>query len=163
MSRMRIGFSMVMLAMFILTASLAAAQYREPPPPPPGAPYERAPNPVGYVTIKITEVGLGVGITWGEGFLRYMGRSYKFKCKGLNAVAVGVTTIRARGEVYNLRNVDDFAGNYGGVTEGAALVKGPAGLVLKNTNGVVMNLKASQTGVELKLGDQGLDVTPQWR
>ena len=82
--------------------------------------------------------------------------------KGLNAIAVGITAIEARGEVYNLQDLDDFAGKYVGTGEGAALVKGSAGLVVKNFKGVVLNLKASQTGLELKLANEGLSITPAW-
>ena len=118
--------------------------------------------PSGRVTIKITEVGLGVGVTWGEGTLRFKGKKYKFKVRGLNAIAVGITAIEARGEVYNLQELDDFAGKYVGTGEGAALVKGSAGLVVKNYRGVVLNLKASQTGLNLKLANEGLSITPAW-
>jgi len=120
------------------------------------------PAPMGKVSIKITEVGLGLGVTWGKGTLQYKGKEYKFKVRGLNAVALGISSIEARGEVYNLRQVDDFAGTYIGVGKGAALVKGPAGLVVKNSSGVVLNLQASQTGLELKLANEGLSISPQW-
>ena len=118
--------------------------------------------PSGRVTIKITEVGLGVGVTWGEGTLTFKGKKYKFKVKGLNAIAVGLSSIEAKGEVYNLQKLDDFAGRYVGMGEGAALVKGSAGLTVKNYKGVVLNLKASQTGLELKLANEGLSITPAW-
>lgn len=120
------------------------------------------PTPVGQVRIKITEVGLGLGVTWGKGTLSYKGKEYKFKVRGLNAVALGVSAIEAKGEVYNLRKLDDFAGKYVGMGEGAALVKGRAGLVVKNFSGVVLNLKSSQTGLALKLANEGLSITPEW-
>ncbi|MHB8067194.1 MAG: hypothetical protein ACYDIC_04740 [Desulfobaccales bacterium] len=37
-----------------------------------------------------------------------------------------------------------------------------AGLVVKNFSGVVLNLRSSQTGLELKLANEGLSITPAW-
>lgn len=152
MSPRRRLLALILAALMVLASAPVMAEKRE----------REAREPVGRVTIKITEVGLGVGVTWGEGTLRYHGKKYKFKVKGLNAIAVGITAIEARGEVYNLHDIDDFAGKYVGTGEGAALIKGSAGLVVKNFKGVVLNLKASQTGLELKLANEGLSITPAW-
>jgi hypothetical protein len=43
---------------------------------------------------------------------------------------------------------------------GATLIKGSAGLVLKNSSGVVLNLKSEQKGAALSLGNQGLSISP---
>jgi hypothetical protein len=150
--RMLLGLIMVALVLGVSGSAWAAKEKKD----------KEAGEPSGRVTIKITEVGLGVGVTWGEGTLTFKGKKYKFKVKGLNAIAVGVSSIEARGEVYNLQKLDDFAGKYVGTGAGAALVKGSAGLVVKNYAGVVLNLKASQTGLELKLANEGLSITPAW-
>ena len=119
-------------------------------------------SPAGEVTIKTTRVAAGIGFTWGDGTLKFQGKGYKFKVKGLNMISLGVTTNSAKGEVYNLENLSDFPGRYYAVEGGATLIKGSSGLVLKNSKGVVLNLKAEQKGVDLKLGDEGLSITPAW-
>jgi hypothetical protein len=81
---------------------------------------------------------------------------------GLNLIALGVTSINAKGDVYNLKNLDDFRGKYFGVAADATLIKGSAGLVLKNTKGVVLNLTSEQKGAALKLGNEGLSISPAW-
>ena len=119
-------------------------------------------RPSGTVMIHMTRVALGVGITKGEGYLRYKGDSYRFKVNGLNAVGVGITTLNATGEVYDLHSLDDFPGKYFGAEAGGTFIEGSKGLVVKNNKGVVLNLKAEKTGLALNLGDQGLSITPDW-
>jgi hypothetical protein len=125
--------------------------------------YHHKPRHVGEVTIKTKRVSVGIGFTWGEGTLRFRGKDYNFKVNGLNMIGLGFATMIARGEVYNLESLADFPGKYYGVEGGATLVEGSAGLVIKNSQGVVMNLKAEQKGVDLRLGDQGLSITPAWQ
>jgi hypothetical protein len=119
-------------------------------------------TPSAEVTIKVTQAAVGLGLTWGEGTLHFKGKDYKFKVSGLNLIALGVTSINAKGDVYNLQKLSDFPGKYFGVEAGATLIKGSAGLVLKNTSGVVLNLKSEQKGAELKLGNEGLSISQAW-
>ena len=105
---------------------------------------------------------MGLGVSWGDGTLHFKGKDYKFKVKGLNLIGLGVTSINAKGDVYNLQKLDDFPGTYYGVEAGATVIKGSAGMVLKNSTGVVLNLKSEQTGAGFKLGDQGLSISPAW-
>jgi len=117
------------------------------------------PYPIGEVTIESQQIAAGVGITWGDGTLKFKGKEYKFTVRGLDAGAVGITKISAKGDVYNMNNVADFAGNYAAAQAGVAVIKGPIGLLMRNQKGVVINLKATQTGVQLSLGGQGLAIT----
>jgi hypothetical protein len=120
-------------------------------------------GPTGEVTIKTTQLAAGIGFTWGDGTLKFRGKGYKFKVKGLDMIGLGVTTTSAKGDVYNLAKLSDFPGTYFAVEGGATLIKGSSSLVLKNSRGVVLNLKAEQKGVDLKLGDEGLSITPAWK
>lgn len=119
-------------------------------------------NPTGAVNIKVTQAAMGLGVSWGDGTLHFKGKDYKFKVKGLNMIGLGVTSINAQGDVYNLQKLDDFPGTYYGVQAGATVIKGSAGLVLKNSSGVVLNLKSEQTGAALQLGNEGLSISPAW-
>ncbi len=114
------------------------------------------------VMIHLTRVAIGVGFTKGEGYLRYKGDDFKFQVTGLSAMGLGVTTLNATGEVYNLLNLDDFPGTYFGFEGGGTFIEGSKGLVLKNNKGVVLNLKAEQQGMDLKLGNEGLKISPAW-
>ncbi|MBI4643759.1 MAG: hypothetical protein HY790_00320 [Deltaproteobacteria bacterium] len=116
------------------------------------------PYPIGEVTIESKQIAAGVGITWGDGTLKYKGKEYKFTVRGLDAGAVGISRISAKGDVYNMQKVEDFAGNFVSAQAGVAVIKGPVGLLMRNAKGVVINLKATQTGVQLSLGAQGLSI-----
>ena len=116
------------------------------------------PYPIGEVTIETKQIAAGVGITWGDGTLKYRGKEYKFTVRGLDAGAAGITKISAKGDVYNMEKVEDFAGNFVSAQAGVAVIKGPIGLLMRNAKGVVINLKATQTGIQLSLGAQGLSI-----
>jgi hypothetical protein len=117
------------------------------------------PYPIGEVTIESKQIAAGVGITWGDGTLKFKGKEYKFTVRGLDAGALGFSKVSAKGDVYNMEKVEDFAGNYAVAQAGATLYKGGTGLLMRNAKGVVINMKALQTGVQLTLGTQGLAVT----
>jgi len=119
--------------------------------------------PTGKISFKVTQAAVGLGYTWGDGTLNFKGKDYKFKVSGLNLIGLGVASISAIGEVYNLTKLKDFPGKYFGVEAGATFIKGSAGLLVKNSSGVVLNLKTQQKGVELKLGNQGLSISPDWK
>jgi len=117
------------------------------------------PYPLGEVTIESKQIAAGVGITWGDGTLKFKGKEYHFTVRGLDAGAVGISKISAKGDVYNLEKVEDFAGNYAVAQAGATVYKGGTGLLMRNTKGVVINMKAAQKGVQLSLGAQGLSIS----
>ena len=117
--------------------------------------------PVGTISIDMTSVAVGVGFSSGSGVLRYNGQRYLFKIDGLSVGGVGIASISAVGNVYHMRNVSQFAGNYAAAGAGIALAGGRAGLTMQNQNGVVINLYAVQQGVELNIGPQGFNITMQ--
>jgi hypothetical protein len=119
-------------------------------------------TPNATVTINVKQVAAGLGVTWGDGNLNFKGTDYKFKVSGLNLIAVGVASVNAKGDVYNLQNLSHFPGKYFGVEADATLIKGSAGLVLKNTKGVVLDLKSEKKGADLRLGNEGLSISPAW-
>jgi len=142
----RMLLSLAMVAILVFAVSSVGAQPQEP-------------YPIGEVTIEAKQVAAGVGFTWGDGTLKFKGKEYKFTVKGLDVAAVGIAKTSAKGDVYNLQEVSDFPGKYLAVAAGASLVKGPAGLIMRNTKGVVINLKSAQTGVQLSLGAEGLSLS----
>ncbi len=123
---------------------------------------ESSGRPDGTVMIHATRVAIGVGITKGEGYLRYKGDDFRFKVTGLSAVGLGISTLNATGDVYNLGSLKDFPGTYFGFEGGGTFIEGSKGLVIKNSKGVVLNLKAEKEGMDLKLGNEGLKISPAW-
>ena len=118
-----------------------------------------SPYIIGTVTLQSTQVAAGVGVTWGGGTLMFKNKSYNFKIQGLNAGAVGISKISAKGDVYNMKNVSEFPGHYAIAQAGIAFIKGEKGLIMRNEKGVVINLKALQKGVNLSLGAGGMTIT----
>ena len=111
-------------------------------------------------TVRITgkSVGAGVGISWGNGILTYNGEEYPLTITGISAGEIGVASVELSGSVSNLKNLDDFNGNYTALTAGATLAGGAGALTMRNQNGVVMNLLATTRGLSFDLGVDGVKV-----
>jgi hypothetical protein len=122
------------------------------------APAEKPLPPVGEVTIELKGVGAIFGVSWGHGVLWFKGKKYPFHIEGLSLGDVGYAKVSARGKVYNLKHPYDLSGTYGALGAGVALAGGVAGLTMKNERGVIIDLSATQQGVKLNLGPQGLTI-----
>lgn len=114
--------------------------------------------PVGSLTMEATTVAAGLGFNWGDGTLKFQGKEVKFKVKGLDVAAVGISRITATGDVYNLKSVADLAGTYTQAGAGIAIAGGVKGLLARNQKGVVIDLKAVQQGVQFNLGVGGFTI-----
>ena len=111
------------------------------------------------VELTSKSIAAGVGVTWGDGTLTMAGKKYPFWVEGLSVGDLGVSDVKAVGDVFNLKNVDDFSGVYASGEAGFALDKGQNDLILKNTKGVVLRLKGTQQGVRLTLAAGGVKLT----
>ena len=113
-------------------------------------------------TVSMDEVQaayIGSGST-GSGMLHYRGRSYPFSITGAGIGGIGVSTLDARGEVYNLRDIAQFAGAYGQARYGFALGSTSGGdLWLENETGVIMHLRARREGLMLSLGGDAMVIS----
>lgn len=114
--------------------------------------------PSGKVSMESKSVALGVGVSWGDGKLTYEGKEHVFSVDGLSVVDLGVSKVTATGEVFNLKKLSDFSGNYVAGQAGAGVGGGAGAIVMKNQHGVVMKLTGTGTGVRLTAGAKGLDV-----
>jgi hypothetical protein len=114
----------------------------------------------GSVLIKQYQAAwIGSG-TLGKGTLTYQGQSYPFRIGGLGFGGFGVAAIDAHGTVYNMPDLESFAGTYGNARIGAtAADKGKGRLWLKNTNGVVLKLWTEMKGLALTGGVDGIVIT----
>ena len=81
-------------------------------------------------------VGIGVGGSWGHGTLRFQGKDYPFRMRGLDVGNIGASKITASGDVYKLKSVADFNGTYAAASAGVAVAGGASGTAMKNDRGV---------------------------
>ena len=115
-------------------------------------------KPSGTIEISSKTIAIGIGVSWGHGTLKFEGKEYKFKVNGLSVIDLGIASVSAAGEVYNLKSVSDFAGTYSGGEAAAALAGGAGTATLKNQNDVKLKIKSKKQGVQLKLAPEGLKI-----
>ncbi len=156
------------LALPALLALLLAACATEPAPAPvavapaPAPVAEPAePDPstaVARVEIRKWQLGMIGKVAWGSGTLIYQGKRIPFRIGGAGLGGVGMSRIRATGEVFNMTDVSQFPGTFGqfraGITVPGAQLTGP--LWLRNTSGVVLRLTPNRTGLALNIGVDGI-------
>ena len=111
-------------------------------------------------TIKISSgsVALGIGWSWGKGTLTYKGKDYPLSVKGLSIGKVGITGATASGEVYHLKTLKDFDGNYTAGGAGITLAGGRSAVTMSNQNGVRVRVISTNRGVDLSLGGGGVEM-----
>jgi hypothetical protein len=112
-------------------------------------------------TVELTEgsVAVGIGWSWGKGTLTYKGKKYPVRVDGLSVGELGVTRASARGEVFDLKNLDDFNGTYTAGGAGATIGGGADATIMRNQNGVVIQMKSTTQGASLKLAASGLKLS----
>ena len=109
-------------------------------------------------TIRLSEgtVAAGIGWNWGKGTLSYKGQTYPVKISGLSVAEVGITKAEASGTVYNLKSLDDFNGVFAAAAAEGTAGKGAGVSSLRNSKGVVINLKSETKGANIKVAAEGL-------
>lgn len=109
-------------------------------------------------TLKLSEgsFAAGIGWSWGHGTLTYKGKAYKVKVDGLSVGEVGLTNVKAKGNVYNLNKLEDFDGVYAAGGAGATAGKGKGASALTNANGVSVLLTSTTKGASLKIATEGI-------
>lgn len=114
-----------------------------------------------FATLELSggSVAAGIGFTWGSGTLTYKGRKYPVKVQGLSVGEVGITRATAKGIVFDLKKIEDFSGNYTAGGAGATVGGGGEATIMKNQNGVVVELTSTTQGASLKVAASGLRLT----
>lgn len=124
-----------------------------------GAATAEALKPSGTVKIDQTQFGFIIGGNFGGGELTFDGATHKFQLGGLSLGAnFGASQLAASGEVYNLKKLEDFEGNYVSTGGQAVLGGGVGGMQLQNAKGVIMRLQATATGIQFNVGAGGVNV-----
>ena len=114
--------------------------------------------PSGQVSVESKSIAVGVGVSWGDGKLTYQGKDHTFSISGLSVVDVGISKVSATGDVFNLKKLSDFSGNYVAAEAGAAVGGGGGAISLRNQHGVVMKLLGTGTGIQFTLAGKGVEV-----
>ena len=112
----------------------------------------------GRVRISIAKAGFIVGVGGGTGTLDFKGRRYKLRVDGVTAGTIGIARADLIGTAYNLRQPEDIAGTYSVGSAGISVIGGGKAARLSNENGVVLELKGRQIGVEASLDLGGVSV-----
>ena len=118
----------------------------------------KGPKPSGKVSVESTSIAAGIGVSWGDGILRFKGKQYQFSIEGMTLVDVGISKASAVGDVYDLKDISQFEGTYAAGEARFALAGGMGGMSLRNQNGVVMHLRSVTQGAKLQLGPSGLTI-----
>ena len=124
----------------------------------------RESGPDATLRMSIGGVHLGIGGSSGSGTLTYRGRNYPFRVSGMAIGRVGVTSSSAVGDVFNLRHLRDFNGNYtvgGAGTRGVTLGAGRTGTIMSNQAGVIIRVSSTQRGVAVNATGGGLTMRLQ--
>ena len=120
-----------------------------------------AQEPDGTVKITRRSVSEAVGLSWGDGVLTYKGKEYVFTFQAsglLREIDPGITAAELSGQVFNLKNLEDFNGNYK-IVKGASSVAGGGGFAeITNQNGVVLNMVTMTGGRKFTLGADGMTI-----
>jgi hypothetical protein len=81
---------------------------------------------------------------------------------GLGVGGIGLSAVDAKGYVYNLQNLQQFAGAYAQGRAGFAVGQTSSGdLWLQNESGVIMHLVAKREGLMLSLGADAMVISFQ--
>jgi hypothetical protein len=106
---------------------------------------------VGSINFTIKSVAAGVGYSWGDGFFIFQDKTYPIKVKGFSIVTAGISSTNVVGDVFNLQDPADLAGEYTVYKAGAAVGAGLARAQAKNAKGVTLELVAESKGVKFDL------------
>ena len=115
-------------------------------------------KPVATFEVEAEQLRLILGGASGKGVLNYQGKQYPFTIKAVTAGGVGASKITAKGDVYFMKRLEDFAGVYSAATLGATLGKGAGASQYENNKGVFLKVQSKSEGLALTLGLGGVQV-----
>jgi hypothetical protein len=142
MKRLKVGF--LVAATLFLLSGIASAQDNKPD-----------------ATLKMVQrgVALGIGVSWGDGTLTFKGKQYHFVIHGLSINDIGISDVKATGKVFGLKNIQDFNGSYQSIGSESTMGKGVGAIMMKNQNGVGIQIITLSKGARIKLSIDGVELT----
>ena len=115
-------------------------------------------QPSGFVEMREVQVAYIGNAGGGSGTLTYQGQTHPFRIVGLGVGGLGISTVDAEGEVYDLTTSPSFPAptrrQYGAVVGDASV----GDIWLKNEHDVVLHLKAKREGLMLSVGADAIDI-----
>ncbi len=116
-------------------------------------------HPTAKIKISITQGGLIIGGTSGEGYVRYHRRNYPVIIGGVRFGAIiGATRAELSGRISNLTRLSDVEGTYTSIGASASAGSGKNYQQFRNDRGVHMVLYGLQDGLELSLDVGGMTI-----
>lgn len=115
-------------------------------------------KPDATIDLSSGSFAVGIGYSWGKGTLTFKGKEYPISVSGLSLGKVGMTKASARGNVYNLKRLKDFDGNYTSTGAGMTLAGGRSAVAMKNQHGVKVAVYSTSRGVDVTLGGAGVEM-----
>jgi hypothetical protein len=146
------GSVQTLVAVLILATASVSARSSAP------APLETLGVPDATITITGGVVALAVGYEWARGTLTYQGQTIPFWIRGVSVMDVGAAKIAGAGEVFNLKSLADFEGNYAGTTFGSAVSRGASLALIKNAKGVAIRARSTVSGVRFNFSANGMRI-----
>jgi outer membrane immunogenic protein len=146
------GSVQTLVAVLVLVTASVSARSGAP------APMEAVGVPDATITITGGVVALGVGYEWARGTLTYQGQTITFWVRGVSVMDIGAAKLAGVGEVFNLKSLADFEGNYAGTTFGSAVSRGASLALIKNEKGVTIRARAVASGVRFNFSGSGMRI-----
>ena len=119
---------------------------------------QAAEKPDATLKLSAGSVAAGVGFSWGEGTLTYQGKTYPVEVSGLSVGDVGASKVEATGEVFHLKKLADFDGNYTAAAAGATVGGGASTAIMKNQNGVTVQMTSTNQGLKFAIAAAGVNL-----
>jgi hypothetical protein len=114
----------------------------------------------GRVYIELVRAGFIVGVTGGSGTLTYAGKRYPLSIGGVSVGAtIGASKVVLVGTARNLRGPRDIAGVYSAAGAGASVIRGARSASLRNANGVILDVRGRETGLEFSIDLSGMTIS----
>ena len=113
----------------------------------------------GSVRLHIVKAGFIFGASGGSGVLHFRGRSYPLSIGGVSVGTIGAAGADLYGRAYNIRRVADIAGTYAAFSGSAAIGAGAKAIRLQNPNGVILELRGPEAGLEASASLSGMGIS----
>jgi hypothetical protein len=113
----------------------------------------------GFVRIHLVKAGFIFGVSGGSGILHFRGRNYPLSIGGISVGTIGAAGADLVGRAYYIRRPADIVGTYTALSGSAAIGAGAKAIRLQNLNGVVLELRGPEAGLEASASLSGMGIS----